>query len=256
MTSLDAAGRIRNAADALLAARRARKPLDALSESARPHTIDEAWAVQDRIVDALGGRGGWKVGAANPAAEPGASALPKALMHASGARVSASDFNFVGVEGEIAFRFARDLPRRDKPYATSEVLAAVESVHAAIELVDSRLRDWRTQPALVQAADLGNHGAFVLGPPGKARADVDQTAQRAELWVNGRALVARIGANTGGSVQRLVTWLANHCAARDTPLRAGDVVTSGSCTGLDLVTAPADVTVYLPGIGDARVFVT
>jgi 2-keto-4-pentenoate hydratase len=250
VTTIETEARIHRAADLLLAARRDRRPVPGFPEDGRPHTIEEAWSIQDRVVEALGGRGGWKVGAANATSEPGVAPLPASGMHTGTTRLVAAGFNFVGIEAEIAFRFGRDLPRRDADYTTAEVLSAVESVHPAIEVVDARLTDWRSRPAIEQAADLGNHGAFVLGPANPAaRADIDQTRVTARVLVDRNLRVERTGGNTAVDVQRLLTWLANHCARRGTPIRAGDVVTSGSCTGLEIVGAPCSVTAELDGLG-------
>lgn len=255
MTVIETEARIRRATELLLEARRNRAPLALLAGDARPHTADEACAVQDRTAAALGGRGGWKVGAAHPGAMPGCAPLPRAGIVRAPAVIRAADHHVVGIEGEIAVTFARGLPRRDAPYARAEVLAAIDSVHAAIEIVDSRFVDFRTRTMLEQAADLSNHGGLVLGAPAKVAATLDQTAQRVDLWIDGRLARARIGGNAAGSIQRLLEWLANHCMQRGTPIAEGDVVTTGSCTGLDMVERGADVTVWLPGVGDARVSV-
>lgn len=252
---LETEARIHRAADLLLAARRDRRPLAAFPEDARPHTLEEAWAVQDRVVAALGGPGGWKVGAADATSEPGVAPLPASGMHVGTTRLVASAFNFVGIEAEIAFRFGRDLPRREAPWTKSEVLAAVESVHPAIEVVDSRLAGWRERPGIEQAADLGNHGAFVLGPATALKPDIDQTKVTARVLVDRNLRVEKTGGNTAVDVQRLLVWLANHCAARGTPIRAGDVVTSGSCTGLEIVGAPCSVTAELDGLGKVSLIV-
>lgn len=242
------------AADLLLAARRERRQLAGLPSDSCPASIAEAHAAQDLIVAALGGRGGWKVGAASVTAEPGVSALPRSLIRESPARFKASEFNWVGIEGEIAFRFARALPTRATPYSRAEVLDAVAGVHPAIELVDSRYTEWRTRSALEQSADLANHGAFVLGPASRGVGPtLDQTTIAAEIRVNGEKRVALVGANTAGDVQRLLTWLANRCATRGTPIAAGDVVTSGSCTGLIEVRAGDHVSAHLQSLGIVEV---
>jgi 2-keto-4-pentenoate hydratase len=234
------------AAESLLIARRERRLLDGLSAVAALTSIAEAHHVQDFTVAAMGGRGGWKVGAANPTAEPGVSALPRSLMRESPARF----------EGEIAFRFARSLPTRETPYTRTEVLAAVATVHPAIEIVDSRYSEWRMRSPIEQAADLGNHGAFVLGAASRGvGASVNQLELAAEIRVNGERRVALVRGNTAGDVQRLLTWLANHCASRGTPIEAGEVVTSGSCTGLIEVNAGDRVEAALAGLGIAEVFI-
>ncbi len=243
--------RVEAAVRALLAARTQRSLLDGLAAEAIPTDDADVEAIQERTAAALGGIAGWKVGAANPGAVPGHAPMPRRGLHESPASLAAADFFFVGLEAEIAFRFAKSLPAAAAPFSMADVLGAIGSVHAGIEIVDSRYSNWRTRSAREQAADLGNHGAYVLGPAGAASVSVDQTQQAAELWIDGVCKVATVGGNTAGDVQRLLHWLANHCARRGLPIVAGDIVTSGSCTGLVLAHAGSRVEARLPGVGTA-----
>ena len=243
--------RIDAAAHALVEARARRTLLDGLPGDLIPSDDAEAEAIQERCAIALGGIAGWKVGAAGPEALPGHAPMPKSGVHESPARLSAADYFFVGLEAEIAFRFAKPLPAAQAPFSMADVLGAIGSVHAGIEIVDSRYSNWRSRSAREQAADLGNHGAYVLGPAGSAPVDIDQTRQPAELWIDGACKVATVGGNTAGNVQRLLHWLANHCIGRGLSIRAGDIVTSGSCTGLVLAHAGSRIEARLPGVGIA-----
>jgi 2-keto-4-pentenoate hydratase len=248
--------RIEAATRALLDARARRVALDGLSAAGLPTDDAEVEAIQERTAAALGGIGGWKVGAANPEAVPGHAPMPRRGLHESPATLAATDFFFVGLEAEIAFRFAKSLPATAAPFSIDDVLGAIGSVHAGIEIVDSRYSNWRTRGAREQAADLGNHGAYVLGPAGAAPVSVDQTRQVAELWIDGACKVTTVGGNTAGNVQRLLHWLANHCARRGLPIVAGDIVTSGSCTGLVLAHAGSRVEARLPGVGTATLLLS
>lgn len=253
MNRNDGGARLDRAVHQLMSARRSRKWLGALSADAMPQTIDEAFIIQDGLMVRLGGRGGWKVGASSPTATPGCAPLATRLIYRESATLSASAFNFIGIEAEIAFKFAATLDRADRPYSTDEVLAAVASVHPGIEIADSRFIDFRSRSALEQAADCGNNGAYILGPASTtAHPHIDQTTVSAEVWVDGKLIAAKTGGNTAGNVQRLLTWLANHCAARGTPIGAGDIVTSGSCTGLEIIQR-GNVRAVLSGLGEVGV---
>jgi len=240
----------------LLEARRTRVLLAGGPAEAAPLSEAAAYAIQDEVLAALGGRRGWKVGAASAQAEPMCAPLPASGVHADGAVLAAAGFGFTGVEVEIGFRFGRDLPARAGAYRREEVLAAVESVCATIELVDSRFAGWRDRSPLEQCADLCNHGALVAGMASPAPASVDQTRQAAELWVDGRRVVANTGGNTAGDVQRLLIWLAGHAAARGQSLRAGEIVTTGSCTGLYEARAGQRLRGVLPGLGEVQLSLT
>lgn len=256
MTELETRGRINRAAALLLQARRARAPIDRLPHDAWPHTADEAYAIQAATVAQLGGVAGWKVGAPSPAAEPSCAPLASSLVFESPARIDARQFNFIGVEVELAFRFAHDLPTRATPYTREEVLDAVGSVHPAIEIVDSRYKDWRARGGLETLSDCANNGAFVLGSASRAPATIDQMTQPAELWIDNQRVVSTRGSNSAGDVRRLLTWLANHLAKRGTPLQTHAVATTGSCTGLVMVGAGAEVRGVLPGVGEVSLVVS
>ncbi len=251
----DGGARLDRAVQHLIAARRSRQWLAALPADAMPQTFEEAAAIQDGQMIRLGGRGGWKVGASSATATPGCAPLAKRLIHIGPVTLQAGDFNFIGIEAEIAFKFAATLDRTDRPYETNEVLAAVASVHPGIEIADSRFVDFRSRSTLEQAADCGNNGAYILGPASSTKPDIDQTTVEAKVWVDGKLVVAKTGGNTAGNVQRLLTWLANHCAKRGTPITAGDVVTSGSCTGLEVI-ARGNVRAVLSGVGEVSLTIT
>jgi 2-keto-4-pentenoate hydratase len=241
------------AARLLLDARCPRRPLEALPEACRPHDAGSAYAIQDELVAALGGIGGWKVGASSPAAEPGCSPLPAPGIVPSGHVFPRDTFALNGLEAEIGFTLGRHLPPRAMPYTGDDVLAAIRSVHPVIEIVDSRYVDMRAVDALSALADFASHGALVVGPGRTDGLRVDQTRQAVRLEAGEVLLYDGVGGNAAGDVFRLLAWLANHAAARCGGLRAGQVVTTGSCSGLAFARAPARVRAMLAGIGACEV---
>ena len=81
---------------------------------------------------------------------------------------------------------------------------------------------------------------------------VDQTRQTVQLLCNDALAYEATGGNLAGDVFRLVTWLANHTAQRCGGLRAGQVVTTGSCTGVQSVAPATRVRAAFPGIDSAE----
>jgi len=73
-----------------------------------------------------------------------------------------------------------------------------------------------------------------------------------ELRVDGALRASARGSHATVNPFRIVPWIANHCAARRGGLRAGDVVTCGSWTGITFVQPGAEIRVIFPGIGEAR----
>ena len=243
------AGRARGAATLLLDARRSGRGLRVLPDDVRPRSAAEAYEVQDAVLPAIGVAGGWKVGARSPTAEPTCAPLPTALILRSPQRFPFGTFARNGVEAELAFTLARALPPRNAPYTEAEMPAAVASVHPAIEVVDSRFVDIATTDAWSLLADFQSNGALVLGPGVTLPASFVPAEQTVRLAIDGAQLVAALGGNPAGSLMRLLAWLANHAAARCGGLLRGDVITTGSWTGMRFFPAGTHVAVDYPGIG-------
>ncbi len=236
----------------LLAARRHRQPIARLPEVAVPKSAEAAYRVQDEVTRALGRIAGWKVGAPSDSAEPNCAPLLADRVRSSPARFAATEFRLLGVEAELAFRLGIDLPARSTDYGEDEVWAAIETMHVAIELVDSRYADFPNTDKLALLADHQSNGAFCYGAAiGDWRA-TDFLRQEARLLIDGKEVARARGGNVAGHPRRLLGWLANHCARRGRALAAGDIVTTGSHTGLHRARAGAKVTALFPELGEAR----
>lgn len=209
-----------------------------------------AYAVQDATLAGLGPLGGWKVGAKTPSALPTCAPLPARGLFASGARLLGPPWRMRGIEVEVAVRLGKDLvPRSGEPDA-QEVQDAIDVVLPVMEVVETRLADWRESAPLAQLADLGTHGGLVIGEPSTMKpADLDLRTLQAYLAFDGQPVASTRGANPAADVWRLIGWLARHCARRGQPLRAGQVVTTGSCTGLLFAPEGAHVQAQLDGVG-------
>ena len=212
---------------------------------------EDAYRIQDRVFAKLsaGARPvAWKAGASNDKAEP--TAAPIGTVHRSPATASAATMTMIGIEAEIAFRLVRDLGTRDGAYREEEVASAVGEALVAIELCDTRLADWSSAPALWKLADFQSNAALIVGSGTRDWPAIDFKAQRVELRIGERTLAA-IGAHPFGNPFRLMPWIAAHCARRAGGLRAGDLVTTGSWTGMEFALPGEDVRVEFPGIGEA-----
>jgi len=215
-----------------------------------PADTAAAYAVQDETLRHIGPAGGWKVGAKGPDAEPACAPLPVAGLLPSDAALLGPPWQMRGIEVEVALRLGRDLDIGDGLPSTEDLIDAVDAVLPAIEVVETRLADWRDSEPLAQLADLQTHGALVLGPTAPLAArDLDLRHVEAYLAFDGQPVASTYGANPAGDVWRLLGWLAHHCAQRGQPLRAGQVVTTGSCTGLLFAPEGALVQAQLKGIG-------
>jgi 2-keto-4-pentenoate hydratase len=226
--------RIIDTADVLLDARRTGKTLADLPAALQPQSLDEAYAIQDRIIAALGDIGGWKIGAPSPDATPMYAPMPLAWIAASGSVLAGERWRYRGLEAEIAFLVGADLPPRAQPYTREEVIAAMASCHPAIELLEPAFEDPFKVERIAMIADLQMHGGFVYGPAVANWQTIDFTKEKVMLAVDGIVRVERTGSNTSGDLLRLLPWLANQGAARTGGLRKGQWITTGSWTGYTL----------------------
>jgi len=247
------AERVRRAAQLLLEARQSGRRLTALPDDVRPRTTEEAYAIQDSVLEQLGLVGGWKVGAKSATAEPTCAPLLATLVLRSPQQFPAGTFALNGVEAELAFTLARDLPLRDELYTEAEMPHVLASVHVAIEVVDSRFFDIGATGSLSLLADFQSNGALVLGTGVALPVSFTPSEQMVRLDIDGAQIVEAQGSNPAGGLFRLLAWLANHVAARCGGLRRGEVVTTGSWTGMRFVASGAYVAANFSGIGQVDI---
>lgn len=151
-------------------------------------------------------------------------------------------------EAEIAFVLASDL---HDPATTPEmVAAAVATVHAAIEIVDSRIADWKITFADT-VADNGSSAFFVLADQGVPLAGLDLEDAAMTMTFNDKVVSIGVGAAALGNPLNAAAWLAQTLAAKGDPLKAGDVLLAGAL-GPMVALSPGDhVRAVIDGIGEA-----
>jgi len=178
--------------------------------------------------------------------QPDFGALFDDMQVADGGRLDPARAIQPKAEAEIAFVLGADLPSADtKP---EDVAAAVASVHAAIEIVDSRIADWKITFADT-VADNGSSAFFVLADEGKPLAGLDLYTAGMVMEVNGQIASVGVGAAALGHPLNAAAWLARTLAARGEPLRAGDILLAGAL-GPMVALAPGDhVLARVGGIG-------
>jgi len=132
-------------------------------------------------------------------------------------------------EAEFAFRLARGLPSRQTPYEMDEVLDAVESLHLAIEIPDSRFEDFTRVGASQLIADIACACWVMIGEPAPDWRSLDLSRHRVLAFRNGQPAAEGSGANVLGDPRRALTWIANELRTHDSALQAADVVITGTC---------------------------
>lgn len=149
-------------------------------------------------------------------------------------------------EAEIAFILGADLP--DAETTAEQVAAAVASVHAAIEIVDSRIADWKISFADT-VADNGSSAFFVLADEGLPLAGLDLEGAAMEMRVNDAVASTGVGAAALGNPLSAAAWLAQTLAARGEPLKAGDILLAGALGPMVALTPGDHVHATVAGIG-------
>lgn len=242
---------IEQAARLLIAARRAGRLVVALPPSCRPATVDDVHAIQDATVAGLGEAvAGWKVSAPIDGRLV-RGALLRSRVFASPAEVQAARMPMLGVEAEIAFQFDRDLPARGRAYSYEDVADAV-TAFPAIEIVDTRFADYAATPLLDRSADCVSNGGFVRGPLQPEWRARDLAGIEAVLTVGGKEIVRRKGGHAAGDPLLPAVALVNDLRS-GAGVGAGQVMTTGTYTGLNFAKPGQAVAAWFAGMGSAEV---
>jgi 2-keto-4-pentenoate hydratase len=227
-----------------------------------PATLEEAYAVQAEIVRLSGhATRGFKVGSTSPEAqralgttEPGAGALLAPFVFESPAVVPVYSRHAPHVEGEIAFRLGRDLPARDAPYADREIADAVDAVALAVEIVGTRFEGGLAgKGRLLVTADGGVNIALVTGPWRRDWRDLDLPGLPVAMIVDGVTRGTGTGARALGSPFNVLRWLVERQSRLGRGLAAGEVVSTGTCTGLDPVAPGSRIVCESPAAGPVEI---
>ena len=245
--------KIAQAAAMLVAVRRGGPKLAGLGDAA-PAGMAEAITVQRAVMAGIGGTiGGYKC-----AAPPGKAATAAIMNGATVRPVSAETWPMpregrIGIETEIAFRLSRDLPGRAAPYSREEVLDAVAGAFPAMEMVESRYLDPSQVGPMEALADCIAHGGLVCGADVPGWRGMDLANLPVKQTAGGAVQVEKIGGNPSLDPVLPLVWLANFLPSVGLHLQAGQVVTTGSCTGLLWVPGGQRVTGGFAGFGEVAV---
>lgn len=217
--------------------------------------LADVYAVQDLVSDQLALEiGAWKTSPLEDPKAPFSGPIYSRDIHASGAQIAASELFVIGLEGEIAFRFNRDFPASTQPYSRDDIIAGVSEMLPLIEVVDTRMVNGMEQDASLKMADNQSNAGIVIGDPVTSGwQDVNATTQTVTLTVNGEVAYGPTSNSPIEDVFELMTGTINVCAARGRPLKAGNIITTGSCTGLLFFEPGAEAVLEMPGIGRVEV---
>jgi 2-keto-4-pentenoate hydratase len=216
---------------------RAGTKLAGLEARLRPRDRAEGYAIQEGIENYSSGTlFGWKIAATSEAGQkhinvdgPMAGRILPETVIADGGTAAMAGNEMRVAEPEFAFRMHADLPPRLSPYTVGEMLDAVDTLHPAIEIPDSRFADFVRAGAAQIIADNACAHLFVLGAPATLNwRALDLVEEKPVITLRDKRFTGH-GKNVLGDPRIALTWLANELRQLGLTLRAGQVVTTGTC---------------------------
>ena len=168
------------------------------------------YAIQDGVAAATGPVSGWKVGARTPTAEPNPAPLLAGALAPSPAHFDGKAMHMIGVEVEISFHIVRDIAARPSAVEREEALAAVGDAFVGMEIVDTRLADFKNaDPEWLLADNQMNH-ALVVGDPIGNWMSLDWPKLQVSLVVDGKTIVDQQGGLGAVDPVRPLVWMIDH----------------------------------------------
>lgn len=218
-----------------------------VSDLLGPSDVGLAYEVQQVLtagrIDAGATRVGRKIGLTSKAVQaqigvdrPDFGVLFHDMHFGDGAEIPFGRLLQPKAEGEIAFVLGRDITDADD---AEQVRAAVDAAYPAVEIVDSRVADWRIG-ITDTVADNASSGVFVLGEKGTSPDAFDTVGVTMTMRRGGEVVSTGTGRDCLGDPLAALAWLARTAIEIGEPLRAGEIVLSGALGPMVAVT-PGDV---------------
>jgi 2-keto-4-pentenoate hydratase len=223
-------------ADQLWEASRTRVPIEPLTDRHPDLGVSDSYAIQTRTIERRVAAGanirGRKIGLTSRAmqellgvTQPDYGVLLDDMFVEDGDEIPLEMMVQPRVEAEMAFVLGQDLAGPGA--TTANALAAIAGVLPAIEIVDSRVAEWRIKLADT-VADNASSGKVVVGGRLTPVTDIDPRLVGMALTRNGEVIDTGAGAAALGNPVRCVAWLANKLGSFGITLEAGDVVLPGA----------------------------
>jgi 2-keto-4-pentenoate hydratase len=248
-------------ADRLWKAEIERIQIEKITDSHPEMTVEDAYKIQllnvakkiqagERVI-------GMKIGLTSKAMqnllhvnEPDYGHLTDKMLLLEGEVCQISELIQPKVEGELAFCIKKTL--RGPGVTIADVYNATEWVVPSIEIVDSRIKDWKIAlPDTI--ADNGSSARFVLGSRMTPIGDIDMRLVGMTLEKNGELINSGTGAEVLGNPAAAVAWLANKLFEFDIELKEGSIVLSGALTAAQPAQSGDSFTVSFYGMGSVSV---
>ncbi|GAA5056532.1 2-keto-4-pentenoate hydratase [Nocardia callitridis] len=245
------------AAQRLTAAAATRQPCAPLRELIGPDDVETAYRIQERFNAARVADGvtvvGRKIGATSEAVQqqlgvgqPDFGVLFSDMAFHDGDQIPIDRLLQPKAEAEVAFFLADDLA--EGPLDIEQCRAAVGTATAALEIVDSRIRNWDISFADT-VADNASSGVYVLGTQRLTLAEFEPVEVVMSMSIDGEVVSTGTGAACLGDPLNALSWLARKAREFGDPLRKGQVILSGALGPMRPLHPGATVSATIDGVG-------
>ena len=253
--------KINHYGDELYTALKTLTPVAPLTDRESDITIEDAYAIQLRMIQRQLDDGhtvvGKKIGVTSKVVmdmlkvnQPDFGQLLSNMVYNEGEPIVASSMIAPKAEAEVAFILKNDL--MGPGVTAADVLRATDCVVPCFEIVDSRIKDWKIK---IQdtVADNASCGVFVIGKQHTDPASLDLAAAAMEMRRNGQPAGSGLGSAVQGHPAEAVAWLANTLGAFGIPFKAGEVILSGSLAPLVPAAAGDRFDMVIEGMGTCSI---
>jgi 2-keto-4-pentenoate hydratase len=181
--------------------------------------------------------------------QPDWAQIIDSMVTTNGSVVSRSEFIQPKVEGEIAVILAK--PLRGPSVTRDDVLASVGGVAGALEVIDSRIRDWRIN-LVDTVADIASTGRSIVSSQVVPITDFDPRLIGMAIWQNDSLKATAAGAAALGDPLEAVAWLANTLYDFDEVLESGHFVMTGSLHAAFDINSGDEIVARFDRLGEVR----
>ncbi|MDE2134328.1 MAG: 2-keto-4-pentenoate hydratase [Alphaproteobacteria bacterium] len=224
-----------------------------------PPDLASAYECQEAAIalwpDAIAG---WKIGRIPPAYEQrlGQARLAGPIFRRevlTAAKDKTVEFGvfvggFAAVEAEYIYEIAKDAPAGQLRWSLNDAAAIAGRMFVGIETAGSPLAAINNLGPTVVVSDFGNNAGLILGPEVPGWRDRSSAALTCETFIQGKSVGQGAAANVLGGPLGALQFVAEHCAGRGRPLKAGMLISTGAATGIHDIVLGQKVRVEFKGI--------
>ncbi|WP_366658009.1 fumarylacetoacetate hydrolase family protein [Fodinicurvata sp. EGI_FJ10296] len=245
---MDTTDTVTTLADAILDARRTGRRIPSSAVTDAEPSVAEAYAIQARVLAGIGPAGGFKAGRTSPDDHPSVAPIPQSMIRRNGATFTANELGACGIELEVGFLIDRPLPSADSSDFEKRLRDCVRPC-PALEVVDSRFETFTKTPPGLKLADNQLGAGAVIGEPVDDWRPEDLCEPSVTLAFDGKTIVEGPRPVPGGSAFGTLAGFIQAAALHKYTIRPGQIVITGSLSGMDFIEPGTRVEGSIAGLG-------